>query len=229
MAKWRWASAKGMREGGSSLVLCMVVQALGVDVVLVVVMVWVVLVLGMVFVVVVVLVLVVGNVGVVGLDLLAVVVVVLLVAVTGRRVVVARWWVEGVADVMGESQLNVGPVFATVLCAPPAPVMSPFSANAVLHCHQRSSPPGPGTRLPAPRLSVLQRPAPRLSVLQLQRPAPQLLVLQRPAPRLSALQPPAPGLSAPLSLDPNWAKQAGHGSTSPSCGRGRFAKTSQQQ
>ena len=116
MAKWRWASAKGMREGESSLVLCMVVQALGVDVVLVVVMVWMVLVSGMVFVVVVVLFLVVGNGGVVGLDLLAVVV--LLVAVTGLWVVVARWWVEGVADVMGESQLNVGPVFATVLLPP---------------------------------------------------------------------------------------------------------------
>ena len=106
MAKWRWASAKGMREGESPLVLCMVVQALGVDVVLVVVMVWMVLVSGMVFVVVVLLFLVLGRV---------LAVVVLLVAVTGLWVVVARWWVEGVADVMGESQLNVGPVFATVL------------------------------------------------------------------------------------------------------------------
>jgi len=165
----------------------MVVQALGVDVVLVVVMVWMVLVSGMVFVVVVVLFLVVGNGGVVGLDLLAVVV--LLVAVTGLWVVVARWWVEGVADVMGESQLNVGPLFATVLCALPAPVMSPFSANAVLHCHQRSSP--PGTWLLAPRLSVLQPPAPRLSAPSGTRPL---------APRLSALQPPAPRLSAPPSV-----------------------------
>ena len=152
-------------------------------------------------------------------------------------VVVAARVVSGVVALLADLvATHFGSFLANaVLCLlldlswPPAPGPASAAPTAVLDavdCQERAAPPGP--RLPSPRLSVLQlqRPAHRLLVLQrpaprllvFQRPAPRLLVLQWPAPRLSVLQPPAPGLSAPPSLDQNWAKRAGHGSSTPSRG-----------